>query len=209
MRPHPVPDRPRTGPVAPPPSLLKLVACGLVALASTQWTLAADLESFEFNEAVVEVFPDMLRRSIPGYEASIAAIGNLARTCVKPQTHCYDLGCSLGAAALAMQQNTSCAGCRIIAVDSSAAMIARLGELLAGAGELDPPIELIRDDILNVQISRASLVAMNYTLQFVPPGKRDGMLQKIYQGLVPGGVLVLSEKVVHEDPAIEEKLGSG
>ena len=35
-------------------------------------------EPFRFNKAVAEVFPDMLRRSIPGYEASLEAIGSLA-----------------------------------------------------------------------------------------------------------------------------------
>ena len=49
-------------------------------------------------------FPDMLKRSIPGYAASIEAIGSLAARYVRPGTNCYDLGCSLGAASLAMQQ---------------------------------------------------------------------------------------------------------
>ena len=35
--------------------------------------------AFEFNEAVASVFPDMLKRSIPGYAASIVTIGSLAR----------------------------------------------------------------------------------------------------------------------------------
>ena len=55
-------------------------------------------EPFRFNDAVAQVFPDMLRRSIPGYEASLEAIGSLAARFVQPGTHCYDLGCSLGAA---------------------------------------------------------------------------------------------------------------
>jgi hypothetical protein len=35
-------------------------------------------EPFRFNDAVARVFPDMLRRSIPGYAASLEAIGSLA-----------------------------------------------------------------------------------------------------------------------------------
>ena len=34
-------------------------------------------EPFRFNENVARVFPDMLRRSIPGYSASLEAIGSL------------------------------------------------------------------------------------------------------------------------------------
>ena len=67
-----------------------------------------DTGSFEFDAAVASVFPDMLKRSIPGYAASIQAIGTLAARYVQPGTRCYDLGCSLGAATLAMQRNRCC-----------------------------------------------------------------------------------------------------
>ena len=50
-------------------------------------------EPFRFNETVARVFPDMLQRSIPGYAASIEAIGSLAARYVRPGTTCYDLGC--------------------------------------------------------------------------------------------------------------------
>ena len=55
----------------------------------------AEAGSFEFNKTVADVFPDMLRRSIPGYDASIDAIGALAARYVQPGTRCYDLGCNV------------------------------------------------------------------------------------------------------------------
>jgi len=61
----------------------------------------SDDEPFRFDEAVTRVFPDMLQRSIPGYAASIEAIGSLAARYVRPRTTCYDLGCSGGRAASA------------------------------------------------------------------------------------------------------------
>ena len=67
---------------------------------------------FEFNEAVAAVFPDMLKRSIPGYATSIATIGSLARRYVRPDTRCFDLGCSLGAATLAMRHNITEPSCQ-------------------------------------------------------------------------------------------------
>ena len=88
-------------------------------------------EPFRFNDKVAAVFPDMLRRSIPGYSASIEAIGSLAARYVRPGTNCYDLGCSLGAATLAMRQGIREPCCRIVAVDASPAMIARCREIIA------------------------------------------------------------------------------
>ena len=71
----------------------------------------ADQAPFQFSAAVARVFPDMLRRSIPGYAASIQAIGSLAHRYVQPDTRCYDLGCSLGAATLAMRRGIAATGC--------------------------------------------------------------------------------------------------
>ena len=62
-----------------------------------------DATRFKFNQAVVDVFPDMLRRSIPGYESIITQSGLLARRYAQPGTRLYDLGSSLGATALALR----------------------------------------------------------------------------------------------------------
>ena len=45
-------------------------------------------EPFRFNKAVADVFPDMLHRSIPGYAATIEAIGALAARYVTAGTSC-------------------------------------------------------------------------------------------------------------------------
>ena len=166
---------------------------------------AAAAGSFEFNADVAAVFPDMLERSIPGYATSIQAIGALASRYVLPDARCYDLGCSLGAATLAMRQGIGVAGCRIIAVDNAPAMIQRCRALIA-ADDGEVEVHIIEDDVRRIDISSASMVVMNYTLQFLPPAGRDTMIRKIRDGMIDGGIFVLSEKVVHEDPATEALL---
>ena len=159
-------------------------------------------EPFRFDDAVAAVFPDMLRRSIPGYAASIEAIGSLAARYVRPGTNCYDLGCSLGAATLAMRQGTRKTDCRIIAIDNSEAMIERC----RGAVGDDESIDLRLADIRDVEIENASMVVMNYTLQFLDVEARDAMVRRIADGLIAGGLFVLSEKVVDDDAHMEELL---
>ncbi len=165
-------------------------------------------EPFRFDASVAAVFPDMLRRSIPGYTASLEAIGSLAARYVKDGTNCYDLGCSLGAATLAMRQGIRARDCRIVAIDNAEAMIARCAEVLAqdDAATATTPIELLLGDIQDAEIRNASMVVMNYTLQFLPIEDRERMLQTICDGLNPGGLLLLSEKVVDEDPHMEALL---
>jgi len=50
------------------------------------------------------------------------------------------------------------------------------------------------------------MVGLNYTLQFLPMDDRDAIIRRIYDGLNPGGLLVLSEKVIDDDEHMEELL---
>jgi len=166
-------------------------------------------EPFRFNGEVAAVFPDMLRRSIPGYAASLEAIGSLATRYVKAGTKCYDLGCSLGAATLAMRQGIQVPGCRIIAIDNSEAMVERCETFFGEDGEADTSrtaVDVRLGDIRETSIANASMVVMNYTLQFLSLDDRDTIIARIHDGLLPGGLILLSEKVVDEDPHMEQLL---
>lgn len=155
---------------------------------------------FQFDERVVAVFPDMIQRSVPGYGMIIANIGIIAARYAQPGSHCYDLGCSLGAASLAMRQRITTPDCDIIAVDNSPAMIERAQELLALDNGPSIPVTLLCSDLQEVMIENASVVVLNFTLQFIPPPQRLALLQRIYAGLNPGGILILSEKIAFSKP---------
>ena len=103
---------------------------------------------FVFDDRVVNVFPDMINRSVPGYGTIVPMTGMLARRYAQPGSSLYDLGCSLGAVSLAMQGAVRTPGARIIAVDSSPDMIRRLEEILAASNRQDgsPRIETIKQD---------------------------------------------------------------
>ena len=62
------------------------------------------------------------------------------------------------------------------------------------------------EDIQQTEIENASMVVLNLTLQFLPPPERQQMLEKIYRGMNPGAVLVLSEKVVYADADENERM---
>lgn len=158
----------------------------------------AEVKQFIFDQTVVDVFPDMIKRSVPGYATIINMIGNLAERYVQGGSYCYDLGCSLGAATLAMRHRIRAADCKIIGVDNSAAMIERCQQIMAAdSGEI--PVELVCANIQDVKLQQASMAVLNFTLQFITVEQRLGVLAGIANGLLPGGVLILSEKVVFED----------
>ena len=138
---------------------------------------------FAFDETVAKVFPDMIRRSVPGYESIIALTGLLAEQYAQPDSLCYDLGCSLGAATIAMRSRIQQSGCRIIAVDNAEAMASRCQQHIQEAGE-GIEVDVICGNIQDVIIENASVVVINFTLQFIESGDRLDLLEKIYRGQV-------------------------
>lgn len=188
-----------------------------------------DIEGFRFNQAVADVFPDMLRRSVPGYEAIITQSALLASRHVQPNTHLYDLGSSLGATSISMREalakrpGEQVAGCHIHAIDNAPAMISasriaidKSADLLqaafthtsadsdqSSALALTPIITHVAD-LEDFPLENASVVAMNFTLQFVAPEHRRALMDKIARAIVPGGVLILSEKVRFEDTTLND-----
>ncbi|MCK3658716.1 tRNA (uridine-5-oxyacetic acid methyl ester)(34) synthase TrmP [Pasteurellaceae bacterium Pebbles2] len=163
------------------------------------------LGDFTFDENVAEVFPDMIQRSVPGYSNIITAIGMLAHRFVTANSNVYDLGCSRGAATLSARRHIQQPNVKIIGVDNSPAMVERCRQHIS-AYHSDIPVEILCDDIRNIEIKNASMVILNFTLQFLPPEDRQLLLEKIYQGLNPNGVLVLSEKFRFEDESNNELL---
>lgn len=158
---------------------------------------------FAFDEKVAGVFPDMIRRSVPGYETVISLLGLLAERYARPDSRVYDFGSSLGAATLSMRQRIAHDSCRIIAVDNSTAMTERCQQFLAknnsGIESSGVEVDVICADIRDIKVEQASLVVLNFTLQFIPPAERQALLNHIYSGLLPGGALVLSEKFAFDD----------
>jgi len=162
---------------------------------------------FAFNQDVARVFSDMIRRSVPGYPLLVEQIGLLAARFTKPNSLLYDLGCSLGAVTSELRK-IKVSDARVIAVDNSAAMLERCRANLAFTAQDNSllPVELIQADIVQLKLQPASVIVMNFTLQFIPPDKRLDLLTRIRQSLVPGGVLILSEKLRFTDKNTQQLL---
>ncbi|MDG2090760.1 MAG: carboxy-S-adenosyl-L-methionine synthase CmoA [Gammaproteobacteria bacterium] len=154
------------------------------------------LVDFVFDDNVANVFTDMVNRSVPGYALSVRMISVLAEQYARSNTRLYDLGCSLGAVSFLLQQ-LKLKNCSIVAVDNSPAMIKRCEESLALNQAVEKlPVALRCEDIQQTEISNASVVVLNFTLQFIAPEKRDSIIKNIYEALVPGGILIISEKII-------------
>ena len=160
--------------------------------------------NFEFDAAVVEVFEDMIQRSVPFYDHIAWSMAGWARRFSVAETNLYDLGCSTGigtAALLAGAVDRT----RVIGVDNSPAMIDEARSKLSSVPEHDVRLELRCEDLFETDIRDASMTVLNYTLQFIAPERRLDLLRRIFAATVPGGAVLLSEKV-HVDDDREQDL---
>ncbi len=158
---------------------------------------------FEFNEPVARVFDDMLERSVPFYKECQQMVVDLALHFAQKGSAVYDLGCSTGTMlkhlvrAIPEKQKI-----RFVGLDNSEAMLNKARGKLKGHLKR---CALVKADLeSDFGLSDASVVIMNYTLQFLSPRRRAAMLKKIYQGLRPGGGLILIEKVQGESDDLND-----
>ncbi len=163
----------------------------------------ADAGSFAFDEAVTAVFEDMINRSVPGYQTMLGMLAVFARKFAQADTTVYDLGASLGASTLMLHKHIDAPITRLVAIDNAEAMVRKCRENLA-RHPAQVPVEVTQADIRDIAFDPASLVVMNLVLQFLPVEDRSALLQKIHDALVPGGALVLMEKIHLDEPADRE-----
>ena len=219
----------------------------------------SQLVDFSFDRSVAEVFQDMIRRSVPAYEAVVPLTALLAARHLSGSRHgqfgsrqsaavesphgqfisrqsressarhsrivgsgqrgglsdgrrrlstgapqaggglVFDLGCSLGAGTLALLRQLGERPARIVAVDNSKPMLDRAAGLID-----DERVEFRLEDLRDTDVAGADVILMNYALQFLPPGDRDGLMRRFRERMAPGGLLLLSEKIEFADAGDRE-----
>lgn len=158
---------------------------------------------FEFNENVAGVFDDMIHRSVPLYRETVKRQAQLTAWFYKEGTAIIDLGCSNGNFGMRLLSEMGKRTFRMVAVDNSAPMLKLYQSRLDNhpAGE---HIELVEASIQDVAFEPSSVVILNLTLQFLPVAERDALIKRIYENLIPGGILLITEKVVHEESILSD-----
>ncbi len=153
---------------------------------------------FKFSKKVATVFDDMVNRSVPFYQEIQRMVSEIAADHALPGTDVYDLGCSTGTTMIYMNEQVD-QSIRFVGVDDAAEMLDKCKLKLQQIG-FTRPYELIVGDLNGeVNVSNASVTVLCLTLQFIRPMFREKILKRIYDGLVPGGILILVEKILAEE----------
>ncbi len=156
---------------------------------------------FQFNEEVASVFDDMLVRSIPFYLEQQGLIEEIAQRFALPESLVVDLGCSTGTTLIRLARLLD-PGIELLGYDNSEPM---LNLARSNAADLGVSVRIafshgdFNENFDDLVIENASVVTICWTLQFVRPLCRDRLIRKIYQGMVDGGVLIVTDKVLTND----------
>ena len=163
---------------------------------------------FEFDDAVARVFDDMLARSVPMYEECQRLAVKIAKQYLQDGAKFYDLGCSTGTLILRLAESLpQKRDILFVGVDNSGPMLAQAHRKLKG---LAPECQLIQADIEgDFALSGASVITMNYTMQFIPPPRRGAMMKKIFHALIPSGCFIFIEKIIAESEELDELFVNG
>ena len=156
------------------------------------------VSDFKFGANVAKVFDDMVNRSVPFYGEIQRMMAELAADHAREETFVYDLGCSTGTTMIGMDTMVD-QDIKFIGIDDSQEMLDKCKSKLMEIG-FSRPYELRCADLgQGIKIENASVVVLCLTLQFVRPIYRERLLKDIYNGLNPGGVLILVEKILAEE----------
>ncbi|MBF13880.1 MAG: carboxy-S-adenosyl-L-methionine synthase CmoA [Legionellales bacterium] len=151
-----------------------------------------------FDKRVVDVFDDMVSRSVPFYRETHQMAVDLAKRFVQPETEIVDLGCSTATLLINAQRVVDTPKISFIGVDNSKSMLSEAKRKTKEAGYDKSTVFVEADIEKELPFSNASVVFMNYTLQFIRPLHRERLVSAINERLCPGGCLVILEKVLSE-----------
>ncbi len=164
----------------------------------------ARVEDFAFDERVAKVFDNMVSRSVPFYNEVQRIQSDLIMDFLPEEAGVVcDLGCSTGTTLEYLTQHPKCPkSTHVIGYDNSESMLDKARDKLSvplAAGK----VSLITADLSHLlPLPACNVVILNWTLQFVRPIDREQLLKDIYQAIKPGGIILLSEKILVNDPVL-------
>lgn len=160
---------------------------------------------WEFNQDVTNAFDDMLQRSIPDYDIMRKAVSDIATKYVQHKTDIVDLGASRGDAVNNLIQKYGAYN-HYVLVEKSKPMLEVCKERFKGL--IDVNIVSVKEMDLRNEFPpcNASVILSVLTLMFIPINYRQDILLKCYNNLLPGGALIIVEKVLGNTAELDKMM---
>ncbi len=169
--------------------------------------LPADRANWKFNGEIVDSFDDHISKSVPLYEEGHDLICDMSDFFIKPDSLCYEVGCSTGTLTLKLAiHNQKKPEARFIGIDIEKDMIKKASGKATKIKGLN--VSFIADDVIELEMDNADLIVCYYTIQFINTSVRQKLIDKLYSKLNWGGALLLFEKVHGADARFQDILSA-
>jgi tRNA (cmo5U34)-methyltransferase len=152
-----------------------------------------------------EDFDRHIERSIRGYGNLIEDCVELSRYFVENGTVVCDIGCSTGRLldAIRTRNEDRTPAARYVGLDIEPGFQPHWDR------HSGPNIRFLLEDARDFSgFTDLSLATSIFTLQFMPERNRRAVCRRIYEGLVPGGALIVAEKTFAKMPKTQDMLTS-
>jgi tRNA (cmo5U34)-methyltransferase len=158
----------------------------------------------KFSFTTIQDFDVHIAQEIRGYETLFKIATGIADTVITTGTNVYDIGCSTGRFLITLAEKIAAETdpfrhryVRFIGIEPN--------DNFADCHRDTPEsITFMHEWVTGcTRFENASLISCIFTLQFIPIQERQAVIQNVYNGLNPGGVLLLAEKVCSADPEID------
>jgi tRNA (cmo5U34)-methyltransferase len=157
---------------------------------------------FSFQDHAKD-FDDHISRSIPGYRELVRTCVRLSRRFVQPGTTVIDVGCSTGHLLASTQEDNQSArpDVNYLGIDC----VPNFGDHWGRLEIVNVGFEVC--DARSYQgFKNVSLTYSLFTIQFVRPPDKMPLLQRIYDGMVDGGALIIAEKTLADTARLQDAL---
>ncbi len=163
--------------------------------------IAAHRASWNFSGDVAKNFDGHVSKSVPLYHEGHHLVCELSDFFLKPDSLCYEIGCSTGTLTLKLSDhNAAKPRVRFVGVDVEPDMVA----IANGRCDNKERTNFVVDDVLQMPLEPCDLIVCYYTVQFIRPSVRQQLLDKFYNALQWGGALVMFEKVRGADARFQD-----
>ena len=159
---------------------------------------------WSFGGEVAANFDQHIGKSVPNYHQGHGMVVALADFFLRRGTVAYELGCSTGELTYRLGQANADRQVRIVGFEVEQPMVAAARRKVADL----PNVEIVEGDILDVDLAPADLIVSYYTIQFIPPARRQLLIDKIYAALQWGGGFIMFEKVRAPDARFQDLMSS-
>ena len=157
--------------------------------------------SWTFSGKVAQNFDKHIGKSVPFYQWSHKLGLNISDFFLKDKSNVYDLGCSTGTFLKSLENRHPNKKINCYGIDEVKQMIS-----WAKNKNKNKNIKFLNKNIVNYKLKKSEFITSFYTIQFIPPAKRQAIFDKIFNSLNWGGGFLFFEKVRAPDARFQDMM---